>query len=252
MGRVSVGRASAPDGGGKTVGGKTAVSNKVGKPFCLLLLCAGVAGSGCAAKPHTTVAQLEPYAGSRPGEIGKLPKRVARQPPRVATGKAAGGWIPAGGLSNRWKYIVIHHSASRTSTPQGMRQWHMQGRGWDELGYHFVIGNGVRYGDGKVFVGNRWAQQKHGAHTKTPSNDYNQHGIGICLIGDFETGRPTEKQLQSLARLVSFLSAKCGIGRSRILTHGGVTHKTACPGSHFSLDALFRRMPGSTISASSR
>ncbi len=228
------------------------MSINVGKPFCLLLLCAGVAGPGCAAKSHTTVAQLEPYVGSRPRAIGKLPKRVAKRPRRVATRGGGSGWIPSRGLSNRWKYIVIHHSASNTSTPQGMRQWHMQGRGWDELGYHFVIGNGVRYGDGKVFVGNRWKQQKHGAHTKTAGNVYNQQGIGICLIGNFETARPTEKQMQSLARLVSFLGAKCRIGRSRILTHGGITGRTACPGGRFSLDALLRRLPGSTISASSR
>ncbi len=228
------------------------MSIHVGKPVCLLLLCVWFAGSGCAAKPHTTVAQLGPYVGGRPPAMGRLPKRVVKRPWRGAAGRTANGWIPSRGLSKRWKYIVIHHSASNTSTPQGMRQWHMQGRGWDELGYHFVIGNGVRYGDGKVFVGKRWSQQKHGAHTKTPGNDYNDHGIGICLIGDFQSGQPTEKQLRSLSRLVSFLGSKCRIGRSRILTHGGVTGKTACPGRHFSLQALFRRLPGSSISASSR
>ncbi len=228
------------------------MSIHVGKSVCLFVACVGFAGSGCAGKPYTTVAQLEPHVGGRPRAIGKLPKRPSRRQARRSTSRTANPWIPARGLSDRWKYIVIHHSASNTSTPQGMRQWHMQGRGWDELGYHFVIGNGVRYADGKVFVGKRWLQQKHGAHTKTPGNAYNDHGIGICLIGDFQSGRPTEEQLRSLSRLVSVLGEECRIGRSRILTHGGVTGKTACPGRHFSLQALFRRLPGSTVSASSR
>ncbi len=123
-----------------------------------------------------------------------------------------------------------------------MRDWHVRGRGWDELGYHFVIGNGVGYGDGKVYVGARWTKQMHGAHCKTPNNYYNDHGIGICLIGNLDSHTPTQKQMQSLSRLVSFLSSKCDIPQSKVNTHGGVTHKTACPGKHFSLQSLLRQL----------
>jgi hypothetical protein len=54
--------------------------------------------------------------------------------------------------------------------------------------------------------------------------------------------------MASLARLVGFLSEECGIGGSRILTHGGVTHRTECPGAHFSLAALKARL-GSSVAA---
>jgi hypothetical protein len=122
-----------------------------------------------------------------------------------------------------------------------MRSWHLQ-RGWDELGYHFVVGNGVGYPDGEVFVGQRWVKQMHGAHCKVPNNYYNEHGIGICLIGNLDAHGPTKKQMQALARLVSFLTSRCGIPQSKIFTHGGVTHKTACPGKFFSLPALQRQL----------
>lgn len=150
--------------------------------------------------------------------------------------------MPSVGISKRWKYIVVHHSANNRDTPEKMRDWHMRGRGWDELGYHFVIGNGVAYGDGQVYVGNRWKKQMHGAHCKTPGNQYNDYGIGICLIGDFQSSRPTPKQVASLAKLMSFLSNRCNVPQSRIMTHGGITHKTACPGRNFSLGPVLKQM----------
>ena len=67
---------------------------------------------------------------------------------------------------------------------------HRRDNQWDELGYHFVIGNGTHTGDGQVEVGSRWGKQKHGAHCKTPDNYYNDHGIGICLVGNFENSNP--------------------------------------------------------------
>ena len=152
--------------------------------------------------------------------------------------------MPSRGLTRRWQSIVIHHSASAKSTPQNMREYHMNVRGWDELGYHFVIGNGVAYEDGKVYVGNRWTQQMHGAHCKTPGNQYNDHGVGICLIGDFQQGQPTARQMDSLARLVAFITQQTGISRSQILTHGGVTGKTECPGRNFSVASLMNRLDG--------
>src|SRR5205809_827024 len=65
-------------------------------------------------------------------------------------------------------------------------------KGWDGLGYHFVIGNGTGSGDGQVEVGYRWKRQMVGAHAGNA--EYNQRGIGICLVGDFQNGHnPTPR-----------------------------------------------------------
>lgn len=228
-----------------------------------------VFGSGCASEQKSRVAEIGYYSGNRPAPVRGLPPRstprytkpmqsrwqrpIARRPiaPR-ATASSEAGWTPGRGISRRWNSIVIHHSASPKSTPQSMRDYHMNVRGWDELGYHFVVGNGVGYGDGEVFVGQRWAKQMHGAHCKTPGNQYNNHGIGICLIGDFQSGQPTARQLDSAARLVTFLMGKCGIPQSQILTHGGITGKTACPGRNFSMSSLMQRIDGPRFSSSAR
>src|SRR5438270_9583625 len=50
-------------------------------------------------------------------------------------------WFPPHS-SDRWTCIVIHHSASEEGGADRFDEWHRQ-RGWDELGYHFVIGNGT-------------------------------------------------------------------------------------------------------------
>lgn len=204
---------------------------------------------GCQQPSKNTIAQVDPYVGQRPPPVAQLPDRdVTPEPvrprPRDTSGSAS--WIPPGGFSKRWECIVIHHSESDKSTPEGMASWHKQ-RGWDELGYHFVIGNGIGYGDGKVFVGPRWTKQKHGAHCKVPGNYYNEHGIGICLIGNFESHGPTAKQMETLTKLVTFLTDKCDIPTSKINTHGGITHKTACPGKFFSLSRLTRQLSAISI-----
>jgi hypothetical protein len=184
----------------------------------------------------------DPVFGSR--EVPSPPPPLA--PPRSARpaptgGSAPDGWIPPGGISRRWRYIVIHHSATPTGCASEFDRAH-RGRGWDELGYHFVIGNGSDTADGQIEVGSRWLRQKHGAHCKTPDQTYNQHGIGICLVGNFEQTRPTGPQMDSLVRLLRFLTAECGIPVGRIVTHQGVTGRTLCPGRHFTLGETRRRL----------
>ena len=161
-----------------------------------------------------------------------------RQPPpaKVTPLYSEPGWLPEN-KSDRWKCIVIHHSADEDGGAEKYDEIH-QKKGWDELGYHFVIGNGSQSGDGEVEIGPRWVKQKYGAHCKTDNHFYNDHGIGICLVGNFNNHPPDEQQMQSLARLVHFLCSEFKIPTSAIYTHGGVTGKTQCPGKQFDLERL--------------
>ncbi len=165
--------------------------------------------------------------------------RPLQQPRRVV---AEPGWIPPGGVRNRWREIVIHHSASKTGGAVAFDHHHRNVRKWDELGYHFVIGNGSDTSDGNIEVGSRWTKQKTGAHCKTSDNFYNEHGVGICLVGNFETSWPSKAQMASLDKLVLFLSQQCGLSAANIKGHGAVTHKTACPGRRFPLSAVKRNL----------
>lgn len=138
---------------------------------------------------------------------------------------------------------MIHHSATDAGCAAEFDQAH-RARGWDELGYHFVIGNGTDTPDGAIEVGSRWNTQKHGAHCKTPDNFYNDHGIGICLVGNFEHARPTPAQMESLVRLLRWLVDTCDLTVADIGVHGEITGKTLCPGRYFPKEQLLRRLQG--------
>lgn len=179
------------------------------------------------------------------------PQVIPTPPPRRSTVTAADIRPLRSIAPGRWKTIIVHHSGSDASTPQGMDSWHRQ-RGWAGLGYHFVIGNGVNYPDGQLFVGPRWRLQQTGAHCKSsagtylgawrPNNFFNEHGIGICLIGDFEKDRPTARQLQTLEDLITVLIQEADINPSNVFGHGEVTHKTACPGRYMNMAQLRRNV----------
>lgn len=132
-------------------------------------------------------------------------------------------------IAREWRHIVIHHSASTSGSASAFDKAHRE-RGWDGLGYHFVIGNGSLSGDGEVEVGYRWKRQMQGAHAGNA--EYNQAGVGICLVGDFQNGgRPSSAQLASVRRLTRFLQVKCGIPTYEVIGHGNVPGKsTECPG----------------------
>jgi hypothetical protein len=147
-------------------------------------------------------------------------------------------WLPPKPV-DRWECIVIHHSASDSGGAVRFDKIHREKNGWDGLGYDFVIGNGTDTPDGTVEVGFRWKQQKDGAHCKTPDEYYNKHGIGICLVGNFDNYDPTAAQMKSLETLCAFLTKRFHIAPDHVFTHGGVTHRTACPGKRFQLQ-IFR------------
>lgn len=209
-----------------------------------LLLLGLLSLTGCPPENNQDMTPLpDPLAnsGQRPGPVYVQPT------PQAPSGRNIGGvdvraLVPRGGIQRgHWQVIVVHHSANAKDTPQGMDAWHRQ-RGWDGLGYDFVIGNGVNYPDGQVFVGHRWAQQLVGAHTKAgaglyfgvprPPNFFNERGIGICLIGNFEEQNPTPRQMQTLQLLIQWLSSQTGIHTAYVYGHGEVTHKTQCPGRY--------------------
>ncbi len=139
-----------------------------------------------------------------------------------------------------WKYIVIHHSASDSGDAASIGRYHKETRGWvNGLGYDFLIGNGNGSRDGQIEVGNRWNKQIDGAHAGNP--EYNKHGIGICLVGNFDNGQPTNQQISSLLHLIDYLQKRCNIDKDNVIMHR-TFRKTVCPGKHFPYDKLLARL----------
>ena len=169
------------------------------------------------------------------------PTRYPRRPLTMPAPAAAGvpsNWLPPA-PARRWNWIVIHHSATATGGSAAFDRMH-RAKGWDEMGYHFVIGNGSDTRDGLVEVGSRWHKQKHGAHAKTPDNRYNDFGIGVCLVGNFDFARPSAEQLRSLSALVAHLMRTYHVPPERVIGHGSVK-STECPGRYLSVAEIRRR-----------
>ncbi len=118
----------------------------------------------------------------------------------------ARSWYPPKHLEKGWKGIIIHHSLTKQGNAAVFNNYHKNGHKWKGIGYDFVIGNGNGSGDGQVEVTFRWREQIAGAHCGgTPNNWANIDGIGICLVGDFSKTVPTNRQMQSLVKLIRFL-----------------------------------------------
>lgn len=132
-----------------------------------------------------------------------------------------------------WRYIVIHHTATDIGKATLIHYNHQDRGFWNGLGYHFLIDNGtLGKGDGQIEVSPRWIKQQKGAHCK--AGGMNDTGIGVALVGNFDEGLPTAKQMQSLARLIRELTHYYRIPAKNIVGHGDVPGaKTDCPGKRF-------------------
>ena len=127
--------------------------------------------------------------------------------------------------------IFIHCSATKPNWMVGstadqkvaeIRRWHVEERGWSDIGYHYIIDT-----DGDVAKGR--PVERAGAHVK----GHNSNSIGICLVGGYG-GTATDKfeehyteaQRKSLLSLLKSLTAN--YPDAKIRGHNEVAAK-ACP-----------------------
>ncbi len=216
--------------------------------FAVVLLLTGLFGCSSPAPtpsrlpspPEPDERRLRPVTALRHAEDLSPPPlqlRSPRRPPAErqyadpARPRRVSGRLSAP-LRRDWKYIIIHHSATDCGSKATFDRYHREQNGWRGVGYDFVIGNGRGAPDGVVEVTFRWEKQIDGAHANHPT--YNKYGIGICLVGNFEKARPTEKQMRALVALVNYLQERCRIPTRNVLGHRHVRPDgTRCPGKNF-------------------
>lgn len=139
---------------------------------------------------------------------------------------------PASIESQRWESIVIVHSGQPAGSPADIAQEH-KSVGYDGLGFHFVIGNGKRMGDGEIHVGYRWLDQQPGADLSGVNSGFNSsNAIEICLVGDGDRRPFSDEQLYRLAQLVDALSDELGISPDAVHLHKDLAG-TSSPGQFF-------------------
>ena len=131
-----------------------------------------------------------------------------------------------------WLGIVIHDSGALQGSADDIDEAHRQ-FGLGSLGYHFVIHNGSQANsltsgsttqtiDGQLISSDRWKDQSKGAYCGGPdAQQFNQHAIGVCMIGDFDRAAPTEAQMQTLMNLTRALQNKFAVPADRIWVQTG-------------------------------
>jgi len=210
--------------------------------MCCVAMLPALEIAGC-----TQRTSLPPVTINSPMPIRPNPAQVAipapneplfTTPPMVAI-EPRNPWKPEAELRD-WEYIVIHHTASSTGSVESIHELHSKkkdksGNAWLGIGYHFVIGNGNGMPDGDIESTFRWREQMHGAHAG--AKKYNQQGIGICLVGNFENAPPSEAQLAAVKKLVGTLKAEYNIPSENIQGHRDVK-ATACPGKYFPMSEV--------------
>ena len=119
--------------------------------------------------------------------------------------------------------IILHCAATREGKDFSVdiiRDWHVKGRGWSDIGYHWVIRL-----DGSIEVGR--PLERSGAHTK----GHNKDSVGVCYIGGCDAdGKPkdTMNEEQEKAWRMIVLSLRTLYGDLTIHGHNEFANK-ACP-----------------------
>ena len=121
--------------------------------------------------------------------------------------------------------IILHCSYTPPSMDIGVdeiRNWHVNGNGWDDIGYHFVIGRNGGIDKGRPV-------DIQGAHVF----GHNTHSIGVCMIGGMAEDEKTPDtnytrwQWEALEALIDNLKEE--MGDLRVTGHRDYDAGKECP-----------------------
>ena len=123
--------------------------------------------------------------------------------------------------------IQIHCSDSKFGNVELIDKWHKE-RGFDEIGYHFVIKNGYETNSKDYIAKFDGLICKGRDIEKIPASikGHNEDAIAICLIG---IDKFSDIQLQSLYFLVKTLKEEFEIDIGNIYCHYELDNKKTCP-----------------------
>lgn len=133
--------------------------------------------------------------------------------------------------------LVLHHSATETGAAAPIRALHRGVFGWDDIGYHYVIGNGTMTADGLVEEGRpEWAV---GAH----SRGNNERSLGICLVGHLSRAHATDRQMKAAVELVRDILGRYDLGPDAVRLHRQMPgNSTECPGDNLPLSTVLETL----------
>lgn len=146
--------------------------------------------------------------------------------------------------------IAVHCFATRPDWMQNnsveeqveeCRRWHVEDRGWSDIGYHFIIGRNGDVVEGRPI-------EKQGAHVA----NFNKSSVGIALVGGHGSGMYdafsdhfTPEQGFALRELIGTLRAQFPT-ITKVMGHNDFPNvNKACPG--FNVAQWLKSEPASAV-----
>lgn len=146
-----------------------------------------------------------------------------------------------------YNYMTLHHTAgfSAVTLAQGLDQvrriqdFHQNGRGWSDIGYHFLMDQEGRLYQGRPFLNesipfDQGPPLAHGAH----AGGANTGNIGISLMGCYHPpegsncrDEMTDSAVDSLVATFGFSSERYSVSPKNMRGHRDFG-STACPGDN--------------------
>ncbi|MGH8976282.1 MAG: peptidoglycan recognition protein family protein, partial [Acidimicrobiia bacterium] len=114
--------------------------------------------------------------------------------------------------------LFVHHTVTApsdtdpdpASTVRAIYAYHVQGNGWDDIGYNFLVD-----GQGKIYEG-RWARTYDPGEIPTGEDTmgygvvgaqvsgFNVGAVGIAVIGDYTNVEPSSKAMDAVERMLAW------------------------------------------------
>ena len=132
--------------------------------------------------------------------------------------------------------LAVHHTETPSDNPatrvRAIQAYHMDSRGWCDIGYHFLVS-----ADGQIFEGRPYSLL--GAHTASQ----NSGNVGVSFVGCFHSSEcaampptnPPKVMLKAGGQLLGTIAKLEGIALSTATVKGHRDHagaNTSCPGDY--------------------
>jgi N-acetylmuramoyl-L-alanine amidase len=133
------------------------------------------------------------------------------------------------------RYIIVHNSAtadSGTASWEAIRRYHIEDRGWNDIGYHYGI---EEYEGNLVFLRGR-PPLTMGAHCRAGGR--NRDSLGLCVVGEYDETPPDQERYGFTVTVLAGLCFTFAIPPSRVYGHREFESAKTCPGIQWDLDRL--------------
>lgn len=136
----------------------------------------------------------------------------------------------------KWHGVMLHHTAgTQAETVASIRKTHITKNKWGDIGYHYVLE--IKNGKGYLKTGRSLKYQ--GAHAGI--DKYNNGYIGLCIPGNYETGKMPDSIYSDIINAICRLYEKMNEVQGSC-SYGFLGHRevkaTACPGKNINLNKI--------------